>query len=135
MICLAKGLGAGFPMGAIAYTDRVQEKLYIGAHGSTFGGNPLASAAGLAAIQTYQDENLIARAAVMGAFFLRRLREELAAIALVRDVRADRADAGRRIAPEGRPLHQGADGGARRDRAACRPKCDPFSAAANHHRK
>jgi acetylornithine/LysW-gamma-L-lysine aminotransferase len=87
IICLAKGLGAGFPMGAIAYTDRVQEKLYIGAHGSTFGGNPLASAAGLAAIQTYQDENLIARAAVMGAFFLRRLREELAAIALVRDVR------------------------------------------------
>jgi acetylornithine/LysW-gamma-L-lysine aminotransferase len=65
----------------------VQEKLYIGAHGSTFGGNPLASAAGLAAIQTYQNENLIARAAMMGALFLRRLREELAEIALVREVR------------------------------------------------
>lgn len=87
IICLAKGLGAGFPMGAIAYTDRVQEKLYVGAHGSTFGGSPLASAAGLAAIQTYQDENLIARAAVIGEFFLRRLREELAEIALVREVR------------------------------------------------
>jgi acetylornithine/LysW-gamma-L-lysine aminotransferase len=85
MICLAKGLGAGFPMGAIAYTDRVQEKLYAGAHGSTFGGNPLASAAGLAAIQTYQDENLIERAATMGAYFLHRLREELADIALVRE--------------------------------------------------
>jgi LysW-gamma-L-lysine/LysW-L-ornithine aminotransferase len=87
MICLAKGLGAGFPMGAIAYTECVQEKLYVGAHGSTFGGNPLASAAGLAAIQTYQDERLIERATVMGEFFLRRLREELAEVALVRDIR------------------------------------------------
>jgi len=87
MICLAKGLGAGFPMGAIAYTDCVQEKLYPGAHGSTFGGNPLASAAGLAAIETYQDEGLIERAAVMGDLFLRRLREELADVVLVRDIR------------------------------------------------
>lgn len=87
MICLAKGLGAGFPMGAIAYTECVQEKLYVGAHGSTFGGNPLACAAGLAAIQTYQDERLIERAATMGEFFLHRLREELADIALVREVR------------------------------------------------
>lgn len=87
MICLAKGLGAGFPMGAIAYTECVQEKLYVGAHGSTFGGNPLACAAGLAAIQTYQDERLIERAATLGEFFLHRLREELADIALVREVR------------------------------------------------
>jgi acetylornithine/LysW-gamma-L-lysine aminotransferase len=87
IICLAKGLGAGFPMGAIAYTERVQEKLYVGAHGSTFGGNPLACAAGLAAIQTYQSEGLIERSARLGDYFLRRLREELADLALVRDVR------------------------------------------------
>ncbi len=87
MLCLAQGLGAGCPTGAIAYSERVQAKLYAGAHGSTFGGNPLASAAGLAAIQTYQDEGLIDRAAVMGEFFLRRLREELADMTLVREVR------------------------------------------------
>jgi acetylornithine/LysW-gamma-L-lysine aminotransferase len=87
LICLAKGLGAGFPMGAIAYTAQVQEKLYPGAHGSTFGGNPLASAAGLAAIETYQAEGLIERAAVMGEHFLRRLRAELADVVLVRDIR------------------------------------------------
>ena len=34
IICLAKGLGAGFPMGAIAYSDRVQEALFPGAHGT-----------------------------------------------------------------------------------------------------
>ncbi len=66
IMCLAKGLGSGFPMGAIAYTDRVHEALFVGAHGSTFGGNPLACAAGLAAIQAYQDENLIERAADHG---------------------------------------------------------------------
>ncbi|GIV69091.1 aspartate aminotransferase family protein [Caldilinea sp.] len=87
IICLAKGLGAGFPMGAIAYTERVQEKLYVGAHGSTFGGNPLACAAGLAAIQTYQREGLIERSALLGDYFLRRLREELTGLALVREVR------------------------------------------------
>ena len=59
----------------------------MGAHGSTFGGNPLACAAGLAAIQAYQDENLIERAAVMGATFRRRLREELAEVTLVREIR------------------------------------------------
>ncbi|MCS6827752.1 MAG: aminotransferase class III-fold pyridoxal phosphate-dependent enzyme, partial [Caldilinea sp.] len=87
IICLAKGLGAGFPMGAIAYTERVQETLYVGAHGSTFGGNPLACAAGLAAVQTYQREGLVERSAQLGAYFLRRLQEELTGLALVREVR------------------------------------------------
>jgi acetylornithine/LysW-gamma-L-lysine aminotransferase len=87
LICLAKGLGAGFPMGAVAYTRTVQETLYLGAHGSTFGGNPLACAAGLAALQTYAEERLVERAAEMGDYFLRRLREELAGNLLVREVR------------------------------------------------
>src|SRR5690606_27735499 len=46
-----------------------------------------ASAAGLAAIETYQAEGLIERSARMGDYFLRRLREELAGVVLVRDIR------------------------------------------------
>ncbi len=87
MICLAKGLGAGFPMGAIAYTKRVQESLFVGAHGSTFGGNPLACAAGLAAIQAYQDENLIQRSAAAGGLLMARLDQELAGRSIVREIR------------------------------------------------
>ena len=87
IICLAKGLGSGFPMGALAYTDRVQEKLYPGAHGSTFGGNPLACAAGLAAITAYQDEGIIARSAAMGDLLLAKLRQALADTPVVREVR------------------------------------------------
>ena len=87
IICMAKGLGSGFPMGALAYTDRVQEKLYPGAHGSTFGGNPLAAAAGLAALQAYEDEGLIDHAAQMGGYLLAELHTALDGVALVREIR------------------------------------------------
>lgn len=87
IICLAKGLGAGFPMGAIAYNDRVQEKLYSGAHGSTFGGNPLACAAGLAALDVYQEEGLIDRSARMGEYLRQQLGEALDGRTIVREVR------------------------------------------------
>ena len=87
VICLAKGLGAGFPMGAIAYGERVQAALFVGAHGSTFGGNPLACAAGLAAITAYQDEQIVARAARMGALLQERLAAALADTPVVREVR------------------------------------------------
>lgn len=87
IICLAKGLGAGFPMGAIAYGEKVQAALFVGAHGSTFGGNPLACAAGLAALATYQEEKLVERAAAMGELLLCKLRTALAETPVVREVR------------------------------------------------
>lgn len=87
VLCLAKGLGGGFPMGALAYTTRVREALYQGAHGSTFGGSPLACAAGLAALHAYRDEDLIARSAELGAEMLTLLRERLAGVPAVREVR------------------------------------------------
>jgi acetylornithine/LysW-gamma-L-lysine aminotransferase len=87
IICLAKGLGGGFPMGAIAYTARVREALSAGAHGSTFGGSPLACAAGLAALGAYRDEHLIERSADFGAEMLNALRTELVGVPSVRDIR------------------------------------------------
>ena len=87
IICLAKGLGAGFPMGALAYTGRVREALYPGSHGTTFGGNPLACAAGLAAIETYQNEGLIERADEFGRLLLNRLETDLSDVTLVREIR------------------------------------------------
>ncbi len=87
LLCMAKGLGGGFPMGAVAYTAQVRAALSQGAHGSTFGGSPLACAAGLAAIGAYRDEHLIERSADMGAQMLARLRERLAGVPAVRDIR------------------------------------------------
>lgn len=87
VLCMAKGLGGGFPMGAVAYSARVRAALSQGAHGSTFGGSPLACAAGLAAIGAYRDEHLIARSADMGAQMLALLRSRLDGVAMVRDIR------------------------------------------------
>jgi acetylornithine/LysW-gamma-L-lysine aminotransferase len=87
LLCMAKGLGGGFPMGAFAYTARVREPLSQGAHGSTFGGSPLACAAGVAALGAYRDEKLIERSAELGAVMLQALREGLQGVALVRHIR------------------------------------------------
>ena len=87
LLCLAKGLGGGFPMGALAYTAAIRAALYQGAHGSTFGGSPLACAAGLAALTAYHDERLIERSAVLGETMLRSLRLALDGVSIVREIR------------------------------------------------
>ena len=87
IICMAKGMGAGFPMGGIAYNDRIREVLFPGAHGSTFGGNPLACAAALAAIETYHNENLIERSAEMGDLIKTKLEAAIGDRTIVREIR------------------------------------------------
>ena len=74
VLCLAKGIAGGVPMGAVALGDRVTG-IHPGVHGSTFGGNPLACAAALAAIGVLQDEDLPGQAAEKGAYLLRELHK------------------------------------------------------------
>jgi len=50
-VTLAKALGSGFPIGAMLVGDRAAEAMQFGSHGTTFGGNPLAAAVALAALQ------------------------------------------------------------------------------------
>lgn len=63
IICLAKGLASGVPMGAILVSEAVADGIKPGDLGSTFGGGPIACAALLATIEIIRDENLIANAA------------------------------------------------------------------------
>ena len=70
MLCLAKAMGGGVPIGAVLANDRVNPP--VGKHGSTFGGNPLACAAALAAIRFMEDERLAERAQRLGARFRER---------------------------------------------------------------
>jgi len=74
LMCLAKAIAGGMPMGAVLLGHRVGE-LPSRVHGSTFGGNPLACAAALAAIRTIEEEALPQRAAELGAYFLSRLQD------------------------------------------------------------
>ncbi len=66
VMSLAKGLGSGVPIGACLARGKAAEVFVYGKHGSTFGGNPLACAAGLATLATIEDEGLCAHAEKMG---------------------------------------------------------------------
>ncbi|MFO8060172.1 MAG: acetylornithine/succinylornithine family transaminase [Bacillota bacterium] len=72
MLCMAKAIAGGLPMGAVALGPRVRN-LFPLAHGSTFGGNPLACAAALATLNCIEDWDLVERARVNGRWFLRQL--------------------------------------------------------------
>ncbi|MER5758471.1 acetylornithine transaminase [Streptomyces sp. NPDC002082] len=85
VITLAKGLGGGLPIGATVAFGAAAGLLTPGQHGSTFGGNPVACAAGLAVLETIEKEGLLAHATRVGE----RLRRGIEALEhpLVREVR------------------------------------------------
>ena len=66
LVTIAKGLGNGFPIGACVAAGRAAGLLGPGAHGSTFGGNPVAAIAGLAVIAVIERDGLLANAAALG---------------------------------------------------------------------
>jgi acetylornithine/LysW-gamma-L-lysine aminotransferase len=84
LLCLAKSIAGGFPMGAVLIGPRVKN-LSPGMHGTTFGGNPLACAASLAAMEVIEREQLPRQAAEKGTYLLARLRELKSP--LIREVR------------------------------------------------
>ncbi|GGD92108.1 acetylornithine transaminase [Paenibacillus nasutitermitis] len=84
---LAKGLGSGFPVGAMLAKGHLIEAFGAGSHGSTFGGTPLAMSAVKATIDTIVGDKVPARAAEMGDYLMAQLREKLAGHPLVLDIR------------------------------------------------
>lgn len=64
-ISLAKGLGSGFPIGAMVATAEVAEAFSPGTHGTTFGGNPLATTAGIATLETMEEEQILEKVAAI----------------------------------------------------------------------
>jgi len=82
-ITLAKGIAAGFPLGALVTFGAASELFYPGTHNSTFGGNPLASAVANAVIQEIQDRDLLANVTTRGA----QLRAGVEGLPLVADTR------------------------------------------------
>jgi LysW-gamma-L-lysine/LysW-L-ornithine aminotransferase len=83
ILCLAKGIAGGLPMGAVLCSDKV--KAPIGQHGSTFGGNPLVCAASMAAIDFMIDNQLDEAANKKGAFLVQKLID--AELLKVREIR------------------------------------------------
>ena len=89
IITMAKALGGGVAIGAMMATEEIAASLVPGKHASTFGGNALACAAGVAVIETIEQDNLLENAAAMGKYTeekLNQLKEKHAVIDNVRGV-------------------------------------------------
>ncbi|MDR3390424.1 MAG: acetylornithine transaminase [Sulfuriferula sp.] len=87
VMTLAKGLGSGVPIGACVARGEAADVFKPGNHGSTFGGNPLACAAGLATLQVLEDDNLLANVNRVGAALIAGFERELAGVAGVKAIR------------------------------------------------
>ena len=87
VMSLAKGLGSGVPIGACVARGVAAETFTYGKHGSTFGGNPLATAAGFATLQIIEEEDLRANAEKMGDVICNGLRGALKDVAGVNVIR------------------------------------------------
>jgi len=74
ILCCAKSLAGGVPMGAVLIGEKVQN-LTPGVHATTFGGNPLSCAAGIAALTAIEEEGLAGQAAEKGAYLMNKLRQ------------------------------------------------------------
>lgn len=83
VITLAKGLGGGLPLGAMIALGKAADLFQPGDHGSTFGGNPVTTAAGLAAIEFIESKKILGKVEKQGAHLI----QELALIPGVKEVR------------------------------------------------
>jgi acetylornithine/LysW-gamma-L-lysine aminotransferase len=89
IMCLAKGIAGGIPMGLVLAKQEIMDTMKLGEHSSTFGGSPIACAAGTATMEALIDDKLIDNAAKMGGHFkegLNRLQEKHKIIRQVRGI-------------------------------------------------
>ncbi len=87
IMTLAKSLGNGVPIGACLARHKAADAMKPGSHGSTFGGNPLACAAGLAVVKAIEAEGLVERAATLGGLLKSRLEDALGSVEGVTAIR------------------------------------------------
>lgn len=87
VVCVAKAIANGLPLSAIVTSRDLQERWGRGAHGTTYGGNPVACAAGVAVLETIRDEALVDKARSRGAELAGGLRELMAEHPAIGDVR------------------------------------------------
>lgn len=87
IMCLAKGIAGGVPMGATLARSEIMNALKLGEHSSTFGGNPLACAAGLAALECIVDDGLVNNANSVGKYFKEGLLALKDKHKIIRDIR------------------------------------------------
>jgi len=89
VICLAKSIANGFPLGATAARGEIMGRWGPASHGTTYGGSPISCAAALATLDVIREEHLLENARVQGAHMLRRLTDLQAESPIVGDARGE----------------------------------------------
>ena len=107
VMTLAKSLCGGVAGGALLTTAEIAPSLRPGMHAATFGGNPLAARAGIAALEMIESENLLEHAQRLGEIFRQRLTDLQGQCDLVRDVRVVGVMIGVELSIDGTPVVQG----------------------------
>ncbi|MDQ3847710.1 MAG: acetylornithine/succinylornithine family transaminase [Thermoproteota archaeon] len=87
IMCLAKGIAGGIPMGLVLAKQEIMDKMKLGEHSSTFGGSPIACAAGAATIEALTADKLVENASSMGQYFKEGLLQLKDKHKIVREVR------------------------------------------------
>lgn len=105
IVVLAKVIGGGLPLGAILGNERVGDVLTYGAHGTTFGGNPVACAAGCAVMEEVVDKGLMKQAGIIGEYIKSKaiqLQKEFPTI--IKEVRGQGCMLGIDLHRDGQPI-------------------------------
>jgi len=104
IMTLAKALGGGTAIGAMAARPEVAERLAPGTHASTFGGNPIACAGAIAAMETIEAENLLENVRRVGEYTLARLESMKGKFPFIREVRGRGLMIGMELSRPGQPV-------------------------------
>ena len=108
VVCIAKPMAAGLPMGAFLAKEQFAQHITPGKHGTTFGGGPLVCRVGLEYLAILEDENLLERVRRVGAYFSHKLRELVDKFEIATEVRGVGAIQALQLNIPGKPVMDGA---------------------------
>jgi acetylornithine aminotransferase len=87
ILCLAKGLGNGVPIGACLAKGKASEMFIYGSHGSTFGGNPLVTRVALSVLDVFEDDSILDNVNEMSQYLEVQLKSKLIGFKVVKEIR------------------------------------------------
>ncbi len=108
LVCIAKPMAAGFPMGAFLSKDWLAQHITPGRHGTTFGGGPLACRIALEYLAILEEENLLERVQRVGAYLTHKLEELVAKFSIATEVRGVGMMQALQLTVPGKPVLEGA---------------------------
>ena len=108
VVCIAKPMAAGFPMGAFLTTEKFAQHITPGKHGTTFGGGPLACRVALEYLAILEEENLLEQVRRVGAYFTGKLQELVAKFDIATEARGVGAIQALQLTIPGKPILDGA---------------------------